>query len=172
LRKIQTVPALAAVAAQMLGGLAAWRLAEYSTGQALVNIAGKDFDWKVLVAEMLGTLVFAFAVASAVYQKFEGAKFAATVGAGLFAGVIVASLVSNATVNPALALANQSWSRAYIFGPIVGSVVGMNLYALLFAPAGSMPSFSSVKAAPSSRRSASTSKKQAAKKKPAARKRK
>lgn len=174
LRKIQTLPALATIAAQMLGGLAAWRLAEYFTGQTLISIAGKDFDWKVLVAEMLGMLVFSFAVAAAVYQKFEAGKLAATVGAGLFAGVIVASLASNATINPAIALANQSWSRAYIFGPILGSVVGMNLYALLFAPAGSMVSFAGItKSASSSRRSvASTSKKPAAKKKPAARKRK
>ncbi len=138
LRKIQTLQALAYLAAQMLGGFAAWHLAEYFTGQKLTNIAGKSFEWKVLVAEMLGTLVFTMAIAAAVYQKYEGGKLAATVGAGLFAGVVVASLASNATINPAIALANHSWGRAYIFGPIIGSVVGMNLYALLFAPARSL----------------------------------
>lgn len=174
LRKVQTLQAIATVAAQMLGGLAAWRLAEYFTGQTLTSIAGKTFDWKVLVAEALGTLVFTFAVAAAVYQKFEGGKLAATVGAGLFAGIIVASLASNAALNPALALANQSWGRAYIFGPIIGAVVGMNLYALLFAPEGSMVSLASLtkSASSTSRRSVTASKKPAAKKKPAARKRK
>lgn len=134
LRKIQTLQALAFIAAQMLGGLAAWRLAQYFTGQKLANIAGKSFEWKVFVAEMLGTLVFTMGIAAAIYQRYEGAKLAATAGAALFAGVVVASLASNATLNPAVALANQSWGRAYILAPIVGSVVGMNLYALLFAP--------------------------------------
>jgi glycerol uptake facilitator-like aquaporin len=137
-RKIQTLQAMAYLAAQMLGGLAAWRLAQYFTGQKLTNIAGKSFDWKILIAEAIGTFVFTFGIASALYQKYEGAKLATTIGASLFVGTVVASLASNAALNPAIALANQTWSRAYIFGPIIGSVVGMNLYALLFAPARSV----------------------------------
>lgn len=142
LRKIQTVQALAYLAVQMLGGLAAWRLAEYFTGTTLTNIAGKTFDWKILVAEMVGSFVFMFGIAAAVYQKYEGARLAATFGASLFIGTIIASLASNATLNPAIALANQSWGRAYIFGPIIGSIVGMNLYALLFAPVRSLTAVS------------------------------
>jgi glycerol uptake facilitator-like aquaporin len=142
LRKIQTVQALAYLAVQMLGGLAAWRLAEYFTGQSLTNIAGKNFEWKILVAEMIGTFVFTFGIAAAVYQKYEGGRLAATIGASLFIGTIVASLASNASLNPAIALANQTWGRAYIFGPIIGSIIGMNLFALLFAPARSLVSSS------------------------------
>lgn len=134
LRKINTLQALAFIAAQMLGGLAAWRLAEYFIGQSLTNIAGKNFEWKVLVAEMIGTLIFTFGIAAAIYQNYEGGKLVATVGMALFVGIVVASLASNAVLNPAIALGNQTWGRAYIFGPIVGSIVGMNLYALLFAP--------------------------------------
>jgi glycerol uptake facilitator-like aquaporin len=150
LRKIQTLQALAYLAAQMLGGFTAWRLAEYFTGQKLASIAGKDFEWKIFVAEMLGTFVFTFGIAAAIYQKYEGAKLAATVGLSLFAGVVVASLASNATLNPAVALANQTWGRAYIFGPIVGSVVAMNLYALLFAPTTAVASTASANASTSS----------------------
>lgn len=174
LRKIRTMQALAFIAAQMLGGLAAWRLAEYFTGQALTNIAGKNFDWKVLVAEMLGTFVLTFGIAAAVYQRYEGGKLAATVGASLFAGVILASLASNATLNPAIALAGQSWGRAYIFGPIIGSIVGMNLYALLFAPTRSLIATTVDTVAPDTEvdvpvKRASTSRKVAAKKKTTAR---
>ncbi len=133
IRKIGSLQALAFLAAQMLGGYGAWQLAQYFTGQKLTSIAGKNFDWKVLVAEAVGTFVFTFGITSALYQKYEGGKLAATVGAALFVGVVIASLASNATINPAVALANQSWGRAYIFGPIIGSVVGMNLYAYLFA---------------------------------------
>lgn len=134
LRKVKTLHALAFISAQILGGFAALKLAEYLSGQPFASTAAQNFDWHVLVAEMVGTLVFAFAIAAAIYQKYEGGKFAATVGAGLFAGVIVASFASNATLNPAIAFANDTLSRAYIFGPVIGAVVGMNLYALLFAP--------------------------------------
>lgn len=134
LRKIQTIQAIAYLAVQMLGGLAAWQLANYFVGDELRSIAGNAFDWKVLVAEAVGAFVFTFVMAAAVYQRFESTKAAALLGGGLFLGVIVASLASNAILNPAIALANQSWSRAYIFGPIIGAVVGMNLYVLLFAP--------------------------------------
>lgn len=134
LRKIQTVQALAFIAVQMLGGFAAWRLAEYFTGEGLQNIAAKSFNWKVLVAEMVGTAVFAMGVAAAVYHRYDVGRTAAVTGAALFAGVVIASLASNGALNPAVALANQSWDRAYIFGPIIGSIVGMNLYAMLFAP--------------------------------------
>jgi glycerol uptake facilitator-like aquaporin len=171
IRKIKTLQALAFIAAQMLGGLAAWRLAQYFTGQTISNIAGKSFNWKVAVAEMTGTAIFTMGIAAAAYQRYEGGKLAATVGMSLFAGVIIASLASNAQLNPAIALANQSWGRAYIFAPIVGSIVGMNLYALLFAPSRTTTaSTASVKVEvvePAKR--VTTRKKATAKKKPAAR---
>lgn len=167
LRRIKTLQAIAYIAAQMLGGFAAWRLAEYFTGQKLTNIAGQSFEWKVLVAEMIGTFVFTFGIASAMYQKYEHGRLAATVGASLFAGTIIATLASNAALNPAIALANQTWSRAYIFGPIIGSVVGMNLYAMLFAPERSLLSVSTEAAAPAR---SSASRASTAAKKPAARK--
>jgi len=134
LRKIQSLQAVAYIAMQMLGGYAAWRLAEYFLGEAMTSIAPKAFNWKILVAEAIGTFVFTFGIAAAVYQKYEGAKLAATVGLSLFAGIVVASVASGAFLNPAVALANQSWDKAYVLGPIVGAIVGMNLYALLFAP--------------------------------------
>lgn len=133
LRKIETVQAVAVLASQMLGGFAAWKLAEYLTNQKLVSIASEAFDWRVFTAEAIGAFVFTFGIAAAVYQRFEGAKLAASLGMALFVGTIVASIASNAVLNPAIALANQSWDRAYIFAPIVGSIVGMNLYAQLFA---------------------------------------
>lgn len=180
LRKINTLQAVSYLAVQMLGAFAAWRLAEYFIGTKLVNLAGSSFEWKVLVAELVGTAVFAVGYAAAVDRKEDTGRMATTVGLSLFVGVIVASLASNAQLNPAVALANQSWDRAYIFGPIIGAVLGMNLYAYLFAPdaksAGAML-VSSVRS--SSRGSASRSAgrkpasraKASAKKRPAARRR-
>lgn len=138
LRKINTVQAIAYIAVQMLGGLAAWQLAQYWIGGELRSVAGNEFEMKVLLAEAVGTFVFTFALASAVYQKYEGGKAATLMGGGLFLGIVAASLASNGVLNPAIALGNQSWARAYIFGPIIGSVIAMNLYVLLFAPAGAL----------------------------------
>src|SRR5690606_29756089 len=105
-----------------------------------------SFDWRVLVAEAVGALVFTFAFAAAVYQRYEGGKAAALIGGGLFMGIIIASVASNAILNPAVALGNQSWARAYIFGPIIGGVIGTNLYVLLFAPSKALVARSSTDA--------------------------
>ena len=131
-RKIKTLKALSYIAAQMLGAFAALKLVNYFLGSDIQSIANK-FDVKVLIAEATGALVFGFGVASAVYQKLEGEKLAFTVGGSLTLGILVASLSSNGVINPAVALGLQSWNAAYVAGPIIGSIIGMNLYALLFA---------------------------------------
>ncbi len=138
LRKISTLQAFLYIVAQMLGGLAAWGLLTYLLNKQLTNIAGKSFDWRVLVAETVGAFVFTFGVASAAYQGYRGLRLAFTVGASLTLGILVSSIASNGIINPAVALGVQSWDRAYVIGPIVGAVVGMNLYALLFASPGSL----------------------------------
>jgi glycerol uptake facilitator-like aquaporin len=182
LRKINTIQAIAYLAVQMLAGLVAWQLATYFIGDDLRSIAGNTFDWKVLVAEAVGTFVFTFLIAAAVYQTTDNSKAAALIGGGLFMGVIVASLASNGILNPAIALANQSWSKAYIFGPIIGAIVGMNLYLLVFAPAGSLSlraaragaggTGSTVTAVKTSKPAAKTASKTTAKRKTTSRKRK
>lgn len=132
-RKINTIQALVYIAAQFMGAALAWRLYTYFIDAPVKNIAGNNFDWRVVVAEVVGTMIFTFGIAAAVYQKYEGGKLAATVGGSLMLGLLVASVASNGILNPAIALGVQSWSKAYVFGPLVGGVVGMNLYALLFA---------------------------------------
>lgn len=132
IRKVKTLNAIVYIAAQMLGAVAAWQLINYFLGSDIQSIANK-FEWKTLVAEAVGALIFGFGVASAVYQKYEGTKLAFTVGGSLTIGILVASLGSNGVLNPAVALGLQSWSWAYAVGPIVGSFFGMNLFALLFA---------------------------------------
>jgi glycerol uptake facilitator-like aquaporin len=133
LRKIETANALVYVSAQVLGGVIAFKIAEYLLNTSLKDLASGEFDWRVLTAEVLGTFVFTFGVASAVFQKFEGLKQAATIGTSLFLGVLVASLASNGVLNPAVAIGINSLNWSYVLGPILGGVVGMNTYALLMA---------------------------------------
>lgn len=133
LKKISTIDALMYMAVQFAGGLAAWRLYTYLINDSLTNIAGTKFDWRVLVAEAIGSMIFTFGVASTVYQGFTKGVAAATVGLSLMAGVLLASVGGNGVINPAIALSIQSWSLAYVVGPVIGAIVGMNLYSLLFA---------------------------------------
>jgi glycerol uptake facilitator-like aquaporin len=133
-RRIGHLMAVGYLAAQFLGAVLAWRLAEYFTGDTLRNIAGRSFETKNLIAEAVATFVFTFILAAAIYQGFRGLRFASAAGGALFTGIIVASLVTNGILNPAVALGAQSWGLAYAVGPLIGGIVGFNLYALLFAP--------------------------------------
>jgi glycerol uptake facilitator-like aquaporin len=132
IRKVKTLNAIFFIAAQMLGGLAAVSLIAYFIGPTFESTSGNP-TLKAFIAEGLGALVFGMGVAGAIYNRYEGGKFAFTVGASLSVGILVASLGSNGIINPAVAVGLKSWNLAYALGPIVGSIVGMNLYALLFA---------------------------------------
>lgn len=134
LKKIQTTQAVVYVLAQMLGGAFALAYAEYLLRVNIRNQAGSEFDARVFVAEVVGTLIFTFGIAAAVYQGYEGLRKAVTVGASLTAGILVASLGSLAALNPAVAMGINAWSFTYIAAPIVGAILGMNLYAQLLAP--------------------------------------
>ncbi len=134
LRKIGTTSAAVYIVAQLLGGAVAWRFNEYLLNSPLKNIAGDKFDWRVLIAEAVGTFVFTFGIAAAVYQGYKGLRQAVAIGGSLTLGVLIATFASNGALNPAVALGINSWSFAYVAGPLLGSILGMNLYAQLFAP--------------------------------------
>jgi glycerol uptake facilitator-like aquaporin len=133
LRKIKSVDALLYVAAQFAGALLALFLYSYLVELKSTEMKVIEFEPRVFVAELAGTFLFTFGIAAAIYQKFEGGKLAATIGASLGVGVLVAGVVSNGALNPALALGIQSWGWAYLVGPLLGALLGMNLYALFFA---------------------------------------
>lgn len=138
-RKIDTGRAVVYIAAQFLGAVAAWQLYVYLVDRTLQNIAGKEFDWRVLVAEMVGTFVLSFGIAAVAFGKQDEKRMAAAIVGGSFAlGILAAGVASNALLNPAVALGVQSWDKAYVIGPILGALVGTNLYAMLFAPDGGL----------------------------------
>ncbi len=98
-------------------------------------------EWLVLSAELLGTALFAFAVASAMRMK-EKVAAAFGVGGGLYIGLIVAGTATSyvgasSVLNPATAAALQavSWSLwpilVYVVTPAVGAVAGFGLHDLL-----------------------------------------
>ncbi len=132
MKKVKTTQAVVLIVAQMLGGLGAWRLNEYLLNSDLKSMAGETFDWRVLLAEALGAFIVGVAIAAAVSKGYDGAKRAVVTGLAFFLGVNVASMASNGLLNPAVALGVQSWSWAYTLGPVLGAIIGMSFYGLLF----------------------------------------
>ncbi|HSW66420.1 MAG TPA: aquaporin [Bacillota bacterium] len=136
-RRVKTLPAIIYVAAQLLGGITAYLLYTYFVNAHWDNTG--HFESRVLVAEAVGAFVFALGWAAAAYNKLDAGKAAFTVGAALTVGVLIASVASAGLLNPAVALGVRSWVwGTYVLGPVLGSVIGFNLYALLFAPAESL----------------------------------
>lgn len=137
-RKVKSAPALVYIASQLLGGIAAYYLFTYFIGQPLEG-ANSTFQARVLVAETVGALIFSLGWAAAVYQRLDVGRAAATVGISLMLGILVASIGSGGIINPAVALGVQSWVwGTYVLGPVLGAIIGFNLYSLLFAPASSL----------------------------------
>jgi glycerol uptake facilitator-like aquaporin len=136
-RRVKTLPAVVYIVAQLLGGFCAYLLYTYFANTHWAN-SGK-FESRILVAEAVGAFVFSLGWATTVYQKLEGAKAAFVVGASLTIGILVASIGSGGMLNPAVALGLRSWVwGTYVLGPVLGAIIGFNLYALLFAPSGSL----------------------------------
>ncbi|HSX31484.1 MAG TPA: aquaporin [Candidatus Saccharimonadales bacterium] len=131
-RKLRTMQALSYLVVQLLGGAVAWELFVYLTKITGIHNTG-TYSARILVAEVVGTFVFAFVWAAAIYQRFNLYAKAAAIGGGLMAGSLVASLGSAGILNPAVALGLHQWGwGTYVLGPVLGAVIGFNLYNLLF----------------------------------------
>jgi aquaporin Z len=132
-RRIKAVPAIVYVAAQLLGAVAAYYLFTYFINQTWHNVG--QFEGRVLVAEAAGGFIFALGWAAASYQKLSAGKAAGVVGLSLMLAVLISSAGAGGIVNPAVALGVRSWVwGTYVLGPVLGAVIGFNLYSLLFAP--------------------------------------
>jgi aquaporin Z len=131
-RKLRTMQAIAYLVVQIAGGAAAWELFLYLTKVSGVHNSGA-YSARVLVAEVVGTFIFAFGWAAAIYQRFNLFAKAATIGSALTVGALVASLGSAGFLNPAVALGLRQWGwGTYVLGPVLGAIIGFNLYNLLF----------------------------------------
>lgn len=132
-RQIPTLTAVAYVAVQLLGAWGAYYLYTYFVRTSLQPIGG-HFNSHVLVAEAVGAFIFTFSWAAALYQKLSGATTAAVAGIAYMVGIIAASPAAIGLLNPAVALGARSWVwGTYVLGPVLGAVIGVNLYGLLFA---------------------------------------
>lgn len=138
-RRIRTVKALLFILFQILGAWAAYGLYHYFVNTEVQSIS-QDFTGRIMVAEAIGTMVLAMACAAAAYHAFDNARAAVVSGVGLMLAIIVASAASVGVVNPAVALGIRAWEvfgsngwGNFVLGPVLGAVIGVNLYGLLFA---------------------------------------
>lgn len=127
--KVSTDDAIKYVVAQFIGGGAALLVVGSLTVTATLTMKA---DLATGLAEMIGAALFTFGIASVVYGKTPAVMSGVVVGGSLLLGIAVAALLgSNGVLNPAVALGIGSFNVMYVLGPILGSVLGMQLYKRL-----------------------------------------
>jgi aquaporin Z len=132
-RRIATVQAILMILLQLLGAGAAYWLYTYFVKSSLQNVGG-HYSTRILVAETVGTGILAFGIAAALYQRLTAAVTASMAGLAYMVGIIAASSASIGLLNPAAALGVRAWVwGTYVLGPVLGAVIGINLYNLVFA---------------------------------------
>ena len=125
--KISTKDAAQYIAAQGLGALAAFGVVVAAIGSVSLGIVAEDGS--VFLAELIGTALFTFGIASVVYGKVADAASGLVIGGSLLLGIALAVMLgSGGILNPAVGLALGSTSLSYILGSIVGAMIGMITY--------------------------------------------
>jgi len=136
LRKIDGANAIAYIVAQVVGGLLAMVVMSMFQDGVLVAQVDAVADYTTFFAEFLGAFAFTFGIAAAVHQKLKGVDAALAIGGSLTLGIVFASIASNGVLNPVVATSISSLNWAYVLGPILGSIIAMNVYALSFGKKG------------------------------------
>ena len=127
--KIDSVDAVYYIVVQLVGALFALFLGSQFIVLPIVSVSPSLL---VGIAEAFGTFFFTFGIASIVYGKAPHHMSGVVIGGSLLLGISIASLIgSNGIINPAVALGIRSFGCMYVLGPIIGSILGMNLYKYL-----------------------------------------
>jgi aquaporin Z len=169
IRQITFVRTVTYIIAQAVGAVAGWQFYEYLTERSLKN-ATTAFNWRVMLAELAGMVVFGLILGAVmVKQKYEAWQAAAIVGLAYFLGLTIAGLASNGILNPALALGVRSFDLNYLIGPVVGALIGFNLYRYVFVPVAEKSADARVVAAKPIVKASAPAKRSKAVKKPAKR---
>lgn len=128
--KITMIDAVKYVGAQFIGAAVALILLSLFMVEVAPLVVLSDL--RVGLAEVFGTMLFTFGIASVVFGRTPGVASGLVIGGSLLLGIAVAALLgSNGVLNPAVALTIGSFGVMYVVAPIIGSVLGMQLYAWL-----------------------------------------
>lgn len=130
IKKIELPEAVKYIIAQVVGAFLAFGLMK-TLGNDVTGLNLLSFK-NLFLGEIIGTSLFTFGIASVVLGKIPNGVIGLIIGASLFLGASIAGLIgAPGFLNPAVALGANSISVATLFGPIIGSVIGMQLYKFL-----------------------------------------
>ena len=129
-KAISTVRGIAYLIAQVAGGFAAYGLYSYMSHS--VTHKSVTYSFKIFLAEVIGTIILTLGFAAAKSKAVTPLSSAWTYATALFVGVIVASTASAGVLNPAVALGMRFWDWTYLVAPLIGGIIGINLYTYLF----------------------------------------
>ena len=132
-RKLSTLTTLVYVGAELLGAWGAYYLYGYYINNHLTPVGGK-YATRILIGEAVGAAILGFAWGAVAYKKWSVNLKAPVIGIATMVGMVAASTVGLGLINPGLALGVRAWVwGTYVLGPVLGAVVGFNLYGQLFA---------------------------------------
>ena len=123
IKKISPKDAAMYILAQLAGASLAL-LVGMALSQGKMAYMPHDADMVAGLAEAIGAFFLCFAVTAVTLGKVEKSAAGVVVGGSLFIGIFMASVFSNAILNPAVALGVGSFGSMYILGPVVGAVAG------------------------------------------------
>ncbi|MBI3458703.1 aquaporin [Candidatus Azambacteria bacterium] len=129
IKKIGLQETLGYIVAQFIGaGLAMVVASQFIVNPVVLTAANTG---TVGIFEFIGMFFFAFGIAAVVFGKTPASLSGFVVGGSLLLGLSLASFKSNGVLNPAVAFGIGSFSLMYIIGPIIGSIVAMQVFKLL-----------------------------------------
>jgi len=139
--KISAREAIGYITSQFLGAILALVMYALITDKsALPSIFNKGWEQnmsdilRVFLFEAVGAVFFTMGIAAVVWNKVSSSISGVVIGASLFLGLTLATGLAYVSgsypsyLNPALALTSGYLNMGYILGPVVGAMLGMNLY--------------------------------------------
>jgi glycerol uptake facilitator-like aquaporin len=131
IKKISNKDAIAYIISQFFGATIALIIAT----ACKIEFAKMDLSNTSLLvafAELLGTALFTFGIASVIYGRTPKDISGVVIGASLFTGIAISVLLgASGILNPAVAFGIKSFGVMYVLGPVIGSILGMQAYKYL-----------------------------------------
>lgn len=128
IKQISMPEAAKYILAQLLGSMAALIVSQFFVSPQPI---GNADTLAIGLAELIGTFFLGFGIAAVVYEKVPVKMAGFVIGGSLLLGIIIASAGSNGVLNPAVAAGIGSFSIMYVIGPIVGGILGMQVFKFL-----------------------------------------
>lgn len=134
IKKVDNKTALNYIAAQIAGAALSVLVVTFLIFDSALTFDTVPSSFATFMAEVAGAALFTFGIAAVVYGKVKEDASGLVIGSSLLAGIALASTISSSgLLNPAVALAYSAINFSYLLGPVVGAMLGMNLYKRFIA---------------------------------------